>query len=62
MYEVACPTCADSKPLTCCGCGRALPASTVEDLAPDPFANEVNDCTDLHLQCDLCLQQSALDI
>lgn len=56
-----CPTCTDAKENCCCYCGMEIP-DNLQKLAPDPYASEINDNHEKHLQCASCYSNSCDEI
>jgi len=58
-----CPTCKEAKEDCCCSCGSKLSEKELKrGLEPDPYDEEIGNCSDLHLQCDKCMHESCMDI
>jgi hypothetical protein len=56
-----CPTCENNKENHCCSCGTEI-AAEEQALERNPFAYEIHSNDDLHLECDGCRYEAAMDI
>jgi len=54
-------TCPEAQPFCCCVCGIELSGDEMV-LEADPYASEINNDERLHLQCQGCKHEAAMDI